>query len=822
MRNRCGFSAKPALIGAGWGVIGDVVTGGDRHYLHGDRATQRTLGDESAPVGTLGETPPTMSMIGTSVVRVEDPALLTVGGMYVDDVGPSDALHAVFVRSSMAHAQITEIDISEAEAAPGIVGVFTAAALSLQARPPSMPMFNQAMCRTWLANDRVRYVGEPVAVVVAETPAAGVDAAELVAVHLEPLEVVIDPRRACDNEVILFADANTNVVFELGSAVQGQQDHDDLFEDCDVVANLSMVNHRMAVAPIEPRAAVAQWADDDGTQRLTQWSCTQFPHRTRDELAEAMGVEPHQVRVITPDVGGGFGGKNGAYAEDMVVARVARHLGRAVRWTETRTENMVGQSHARSLRYDATIGGTADGRIIAYRLDVIQDAGAYPNIGAALPIFTRLMAPGVYAIDAVAFSSVSVVTNTTPVGAYRGAGRPEATSVIERIIDVFAAEVGLDPVEVRRRNVIAADAFPVVSVTGADMDSGDYIAAIDAVMEAANYDELRAEQQRRRADPEARLLGLGWCTYCEITNPIGGSEFAQVVLRPDGSVLVLTGSSSHGQGHHTTFAQLASEVTGMAIDQIEVRHGDTDEVARGSGTGGSRSLQVGGSAVHRACEDLVVQAREVIADMLEADPADIVLVADSGTFSVAGSPAITRTWADLAAHIVATSADPLQAIDDFSPPAATFPFGAHLSVVEVDRQTGEVTILRHLACDDAGTIVNPAIVDGQVHGGVVAGIAHTFLESVEYDDYGNPLTTNFMDYAIPSAAELPNIERIEMQTPTDRNPLGAKGIGEAGTIGAGPAVHNAVVDAVSHLGIRHIDMPLGPRRIWQAMRNAEA
>jgi len=735
-----------------------------------------------------------VSMIGTSVVRKEDPALLTVGGRYVDDLAPPDALHVVFVRSLMAHAEITGIDTAEAAAMPGVVGVFTAADLGLQALPPSMPMFNQAMRRSWLAADRVRYVGEPLAAVVAESRTAAEDAAELVFADYEPLKVVVDARRAAADEVLLFPEAGTNAVFALGTpvddgestggpggseeAVGGEEAPDgpdsgeaagdaddgeelpsetaDPFADCEVVVRLSFANHRMAVAPIEPRAALAHWTPgDDGELRLTQWSCTQFPHRTRDDLAAAMGVDKDRVRVITPDVGGGFGSKNGAYPEDMVVAALARRLGRPLRWAETRSENMVGLSHARGLYYDAVLGGASDGRIKAYRLHVTQDAGAYPAIGSALPIFTRMMAPGVYAIDSVQFSSVSVATNTTPIGAYRGAGRPEATSALERMIDVFAAEAGLDPLEVRRRNLIPADAFPVVTATGADMDSGDYAAAIDAVAEAAGHEALRAEQQRRRCDPDAQLLGLGWSAYCEITNPMGASEFGSIELRDDGSALVLTGASSHGQGHHTAFAQIASEVTGISVEHIEVRHGDTDEVARGGGTGGLREEY-----------------------------------------------------------------EPLKVAEDFEPTAATFPFGVHLSVVEVDRDTGEMTVLRHVACDDAGTIVNPMIVDGQVHGGVAAGIGHTFLEAFVYDDDGNPLTANLMDYAMASAAELPSFERIVMETPTDRNPLGAKGIGESGTIGAGPAVHNAVVDALSHLGVRHIDMPLTPQRVWKAIHTA--
>ncbi len=753
-----------------------------------------------------------MSMIGNRVIRKEDPDFLTVGGKYVADVGPADALHVTFVRSLMAHAEILSIETEDALEMPGVVGVFTAANLGLEARPPGMPMLNQAMLRTWLASDRVRFVGEPIAAVVSETRAQGVDAAEMVFVDYEPLDAVVDMRESIKDKVLLFPAAGTNLAWQQPSGGSAE-----MFDDCAVVVELEMRNPRMSVAPMEPRSAVSVWAPNaDGRIRLTQWACTQFPHRTKEELAKGMGVELDDVHVITPDVGGGFGGKNGAYPEDMVLAAVGRELGRPVRWTETRSESMLALAHARAVTYQLKMGGSRDGKISTYKIDLIQDGGAYPTIGCVLPMFTRIMALGVYAIEKLDFQSNSVVTNTSPIGAYRGAGRPEATTPLERILDLFAMEIGIDPAEVRRVNFIPPEAFPLKTQTGAEMDSGEYAKAMDLVIEAADYHGLRAEQQRRREDPTAKLLGLGWSTYVEVTNPMSASEFGSMEVRPDGSALVLTGSSSHGQGHHTAFAQLAADVTGIPFDKIEVRHGDTDEVARGGGTGGSRSLQVGGSAVHEASELVVNQARNAAADLLEANPADIVLDVASGVFAVTGSPSISKTWAEVASQIEA-GGDLLKAETDFQPTGATFPFGAHLSVVEIDRDTGEVTVLRHIACDDAGTIVNPLIFDGQVHGGVASGIAHTLMEEFVYDDEGNPLTGNFMDYAFTSAAEVPSFERIAMETPTNRNPLGAKGIGEAGTIGAGPAVHNAVVDALSHLGVRHVEMPTTPARVWNAM-----
>ncbi len=774
-----------------------------------------------------------MSMIGTRVRRREDPELLTVGGSYVDDLAPADAVHATFVRSDMAHAVVAGIDTSEAAAMPGVIGVFTAADLDLAAEPPGMPIFNQAMTRSWLATDRVRYVGEPVAVVVTTTREAGVDAAEAVFVDYEPLDAVVDMKQAVADEVILFPAAGTNTV----TAIPSNQESD-IFADVEVRVDLAFRNHRLTAAPIEPRSAVARWDADpeSGALRLTQWSSTQFPHGTRDGLAASLGVDPSRVRVITPDVGGGFGAKGGRYPEDLVVAALARTLERPVRWTETRSENMVGMDHGRAVEFTASMGGTRDGRITAYKLHVIQDSGAYPRIGAMLPRLTQIMACGVYDIEKVDFSATSVVTNTAPVGAYRGAGRPEATAAIERMVDLFAAEIGLDPVEVRRRNFIAPGAFPFTTQTGADMDTGEYTAALDAVIEAADYTGLRAEQERRRNDPKAPLLGLGWCSYVEITNPLGAQEFGSVEIHPDGSALVLTGSSAHGQGHHTAFAQLTHDLTGIPLERIEVRHGDTDEVKRGGGTGGSRSLQTGGSAIWKAGEIVVARAKEAAAELLEAAVGDIVLDIDTGAFSVVGTPAVTTDWAAIAQHVAATAesksgidtdrdaadelAGRLMAEVDFVPEGATFPFGTHLSVVEIDRETGGVSAVDHFCCDDAGTIVNPLIVDGQVHGGVASGIAHALMEEFAYDADGNPQTANFMDYGLASAAELPSFTRIPMETATPRNPLGAKGIGESGTIGATPAVQNAVVDALAHLGVRHIEIPTTAMRVWEAVNGA--
>jgi aerobic carbon-monoxide dehydrogenase large subunit len=760
-------------------------------------------GTEQVPAGG--------SILGTRVQRIEDPALLRGRGTYIDNVAPTDALHVAFVRAFTAHGRIESVDTSDAAAMPGVVGVFTGADLDVGPLT-SAPFLAHQVSQPLLARDRVRYVGEPIAVVVAETKAQAVDAAEAVWADVEPIEPILDPEAAARDEVVLHPDIGTNVVLDQGDPVGP----DDLAGDGVVVVSERLVNQRMAAVPLEGRVVAARW--DGG--RLTQWSCTQGAHGTRDELATLFGLEPSQVHVITPDVGGGFGAKHGTTPEELVVTWLARRLDRPVRWAETRSENMVGMVQGRGQVQHASLAGTRDGRITGYRLDVIQEGGAYAGSGCVLPYMTRMMAPGCYAIDDVRVRIRSVVTNTSTVGAYRGAGRPEAAAAIERMVDRFAAEIGMDPVQVRRRNLLPPEAFPLRTATGGSYDSGDYPAVLDAVLAAAGYDELRARQADLRAAGGPIQLGIGVSSYVEITNVLRQSEYGSVEITPEGGAIVRTGSSAHGQGHHTAWAMLVSDRTGIPFERIEVRHGDTDDVPRGGGTGGSKSLQIGGAAAAAAAELVVERAKQLAADLLEADPADIVHDHSAGTFAVAGTPVTARSWADLAAAAPAHGMEALAAETDFEPGGSTFPFGAHVAVVEVDTETGKVRLVRHVACDDAGTIVNPLLVDGQVHGGVAAGIGQALFEEIRYDDEGNPLTTNFADYAFPSAAELPSFERVPHETPTPHNPLGAKGIGESGTIGATPAVQNAVVDAVSHLGVRHIDMPLTAERVWTAVQEA--
>ena len=748
-----------------------------------------------------------MSILGNRVVRKEDPALLTTGGTYVDDITVSDSLHVVFVRSMVAHGQITSIDVEEARSAEGVVDVVTNADLTIGDIKPFM-LINQTITRPVLARDRVRYVGEPIVAVVAESRAAAVDAAELVIVDIDPLPAVIDPRDAlADDAVHLFPHLATNV------AMQADHHGDPVsFDDCEVVVTQTTVNQRLAPAPIENRSAIAWWEDG----RLVLELGCQGTHPVRATVAEIYGLDHEQMRVICPDVGGGFGAKAHAAPEAVVLGELSRRTGRPVRWTETRSENMTGMGHGRGQIQTVTLGGTREGDLLAYRIEIIQDAGAYPNMGAILPYATRIMATGVYDIPSVQVSSTSVATNTTPTGAYRGAGRPEASAALERAVDLFADAAGLDPAEVRRRNFVRPDAFPFTTPTGTTYDSGDYEGSLDRALTAAGYGELRAEQDRRRAAGDRMLMGIGIATYVEITGAGLGSEYGSVEVLADGSARVVTGSNPYGQGHVTSWSMLVSERTGIPLDRIDVVYGDTDLVPTGETTGGSRSLQIAGSAVFDAAGKVVEIATQRAADLLEADPADIVLDTDSARFHVAGTPAVSVGWEDIGAT-AAEQGTQLFALSDFTASGPTFPFGTHVAVVEVDSDTGSVQLRRLIACDDAGTILNPMLVDGQVHGGLAQGVSQALFEEVRYDADGNPLSASLLDYLMPSAAEFPMFERVEMETPSPLNPLGAKGIGESGTIGSTPAVQNAVIDAVSHLGITHIDMPLTPERVWRAI-----
>jgi len=750
------------------------------------------------------------SILGNRVLRKEDPAFLTTGGTYVDDViDPllEGAAHVTYVRSTVAHALITAIDTSEAEAMPGVLGVFTADSLGLA---PVAATYNPMAMRSLLAHDKVRYVGEPVAAIVTERADQGEDAIERVIIDYDFLEPLVDMEAAMASDVRIFDDIPNNVVFDSLAVGMPDISGDEFFSDCDTVVEGRFVNQRLAPCPLEVRGCAVAW--DNG--RLVQWTSTQHAQSARDDIAKANGIESSAVRVITPDVGGGFGAKIGTYPEEVLLGVLAARVGRPLRWCETRSESMVALGHGRGQIQYVTIGGSRDGKVKALRARILQDAGAWVDVGAVLaPFMTRPMLSGVYAIERIESRTISIATNTTPTVAYRGAGRPEATALIERAMDLFAAEIGRDPVEVRRVNLIGAFNEPHTTAIGQTYDVGDYARALDLVLEHAGYENLRAEQAARRTRGDRLQMGIGVSVYVEITGGNSKGEVATITIGPSGRATVYTGTSPHGQGHVTSWAMIASAETGIALDDIDVVWGDTDLVPVGGGTMGSRSLQQGGAAVQQAAVELVEQARHGAASVLEANVDDVVFDREQAAFHVAGTPAVHATWADVAA----TQPEGLRQHTEFVAGGPTFPFGAHLAIVEVDVETGKVTLIRHVACDDAGRVLNPMILEGQIHGGVAQGAAQALLEEVRYDEDGNPVTSNLADYPFISAAELPSFEVIHMETPTPRNPLGAKGIGESGTIGATPALQSAIVDAVAHLGIRHIDMPATPERMWRAI-----
>jgi carbon-monoxide dehydrogenase large subunit len=752
-----------------------------------------------------------MSILGTRVVRTEDPKFLTRGATYTDDLTDerlAGALHATVVRSQVAHGRLLSVDVSAALEAPGVVAVVTAADVGLPPAPAFGPA-DAAMTRPLLATDTVRFVGEPIAVVLTERRYQGEDAAELVDVDIDPLPAVIGTEAALRGDVLVHEDAGSNVMVAMGEPAPA--DH---FDGCEVVISRKIVNQRVAPVPLETRAAAAAVGEDG---RITLWITTQAAQLAKAGIAALLGVEADTLHLITADVGGGFGAKIGADPEFVLTAWLARHLGRPVRWSETRSENMVAMVHGRGQDQTITIGGRRDGTIEAYSLVIEQDAGAYTGFGAILPGLTMMMSPGVYAIPRVHAQARSVATDTTPVGAYRGAGRPEATAAIERAVDLFAAEIGMDPAEVRRRNVLAPFDTPHTTAMGATYDCGNYGAALEQVLTAAGYQHLRAEQAARRERGDVRQLGIGVSVYVEVTGGdvgVGLTEESTITVHADGTATVLTGSSPHGQGHATAWSMIVSDRTGIPMDKITVVHGDTDLIPKGSGTMGSRSLQQSGVAVHAASAQLVEVARQRAADVLEADPADLELDPALPGMVVRGAPGTGVSFADLAAS------EPLAATSDFTPPGPTFPFGAHVAVVEVDVESGKAEVIRLVAVDDAGTLLNPLLAEGQVHGGLAQGTAQALLEEVLYDADGNPLTSTLADYPFVSATELPSFELSHMATPTSYNPLGAKGIGESGTIGSTPAVQSAVIDAVSHLGVRHIDMPTTPMRVWRAINEA--
>ena len=757
---------------------------------------------------------PTGSILGNRVTRTEDPGLLTGSRRYIADLDLDRPLHAVFVRSDIAHGTIRSIDIDEARTMPGVVAVWTAAELDV-APHHGFAKIGDAFIRPPLATDKVRFVGEAYAVVFAETLQEGVDAAQTVWADIDPLPAVTDPEAAlADGAPVLFDDHGSNLA--VGDSPDAPLD---LEAVSDVVVRGRYVNQRVAVAPMEPHGVAAAPASDG---RITVWTSNQFPHYVHAGIVGATGIPRERLHLITPQVGGGFGGKAGMQHEYTVVVLAADRLGRAVRWIPSRSEDLMAKDHSRGQVQYAEVGCRNDGTFTGLRVRLVGDGGAYPGIGAALPGGTRRMSHGTYDFPAIDFDVAVAATNTPPTGAYRGAGRPEATALLERLVDQAARELDIDPIELRERNLLTDDVFPFTTLTGNTYDSGRYRLPLHTAAEAIGYEDLRREQAERRRRGDTVQMGIGVASYVEITAGGGASEWGKLEIHDDGSATMYCGTLSHGQGHQTAYAMLVNAQTGIPVDRITLVDGDTDLVPQGGGTGGSRSLQLGGSAVNEATTAVVERAKELAARLLEADPADIVVDTGSGTIGVAGVPATALTWADLATRATESDDGALAAETVFEGKGASFPFGAHIAVAEVDTETGEARLVRHVAVDDCGTIINQLLVEGQQHGGIASGVGQALYEEVRYDGDGNPITSNFADYALPSAAEMPSFEVHSTVTPSPNNPLGAKGIGEASTIGSTPAIQNAVIDAVAHLGVRHIDMPCTAERVWRAIDEARA
>jgi carbon-monoxide dehydrogenase large subunit len=774
--------------------------------------------------------------VGRAMRRKEDPRLITGRGRYTEDIVVAGQLWAAFVRSPHAHARIASIDPAAALALPGVRAVFTGDELDLAQGLPHAWVPPGVEVNTpvhWpLAREEVKHVGDPVALVVADDRYGVVDAAELVAVSYEPLPAVTDPEAALeDGAALVHEQFGTNVVHRW--SLGGGGDVEQALADSDVVVERRVVNHRTSGAPIEPRAVLAEYR----AGALTVTSATQVPNFVRLFLAIMLGISEERVRVIAPEVGGGFGTKLQVYGEEIAVAWASRRLERPVKWVETRSEHMAVSHHGRDQIATIRMGASRDGRISAVHVDILADMGAYLMLlTGVIPAMGAFVMSGVYDIPVVHTDVTGVFTNKCPTDAIRGAGRPEATHMLEVTIEQLAHELGIDPLELRRRNFMAADSFPHETAVGIVYDSGDYQRALALLLEHIDPDEVRREAATLRSLGVHR--GIGFSTYTEIcglapsraTGPQGVGlqtglwESALVRVHVTGAVTVYTGTSPHGQGHETGFAQIVADRLGIDPAQVEVIHGDTGTGPQGLGTYGSRTLAVGGEAVARATAKVADKARRIVAHQLEAAPEDIEV--REGRFSVKGSPERGMTLAEVAgaAYIpdnLPEAMEPgLEETTFYDPENFVFPFGAHACVVDVDAETGKVDIVRYVAVDDCGPAINPMLIAGQVHGGVAHAIGQALFERVHYDADGQLVTATFADYALPSAADLPNIETDRTETPSPVNSLGVKGVGEAGTIAASPAVTNAVIDALRPLGVSYLNMPLSPMRIWEEIRQA--
>jgi len=743
-----------------------------------------------------------------SHLRLEDHRLVTGAGRYVADLAPPDTVHLAFVRSTEAHARITGVDTTAVDA-PAILGVFTGADLGLSDIPgDSTAVPAPDFPRPHLASEKVRYVGEPVAVVAASTAAAALDAADLVWIEYETLPAVVDPRAGVEDEVLLHEVAGTNVVYRSEQVVGEAKD------EYDVVAEIEATNQRLAPTSIEPLGILVV-PEDDG--RLTVYVSHQRPHGMKARLSQLLPIDSDKLRVVVPDVGGAFGMKGMTYPEYTVAAAVALRLGRPVLWVERRREHMSGGTHGRGSVHKVRLMGTSAGRIQRVEIDVLADVGAYPHNGATIPIFSRLVAFGLYDIPNASLTTTTVVTNTAPTGSYRGAGRPEAAFAIERAIDVFARSAGLDPVEVRLINFIPSASLPYRTATGALYDSGDYAAALRRAVELVGLGEIRQEQRERLAngrDP----IGVGFGAFVERAGGgVDGGEYGRIEVDREGRVTLRTGSASSGQGHETAWAQVAAAALGLAPEAVAYVAGDTDQVARGTGTFASRSAQIGAAAIWRTAHVVRRRAIGLAAQLFEASPADVVLA--NGTFSIVGVPGTEMGWPQVAAAAHDRGID-LSEEEWFVPGAQTFPYGVHVAVVEVSLETGEVRLDRLVAVDDCGNVLNPMIVDGQLHGSLMQGIGQALYEGVQYSEDGQLLTSTLMDYAIPRAGDAPPIISERQVHPAPSNPLGVKGTGEAGCIGAPPAIVNAALDALAPYGVTDLQMPLRAANVWDALSRA--
>ena len=791
--------------------------------------------------------------VGQRVKRTEDPRLIKGLAHYVDDITLPGMLHVAFVRSVYAHARINGIDTSAALATPGVVAVYTGADVADKiGQVPcagALPDLKVPDHRV-LAKDKVYFMGHPIAAVVAKDRYAARDGAELVMVDYEELPVVTDVEEAAKGGTVIHDGFGDNIAYRLTS---GEGDIDAAFAAADRTVKQRVLHQRLAPIAMEPRGVLARYFP--GEEELTLWSSTQIPHLMRTQVALMIGIPENKLRVITPEVGGGFGSKLNVYAEEALLGWISMQLAKPVKWIETRRENMQATIHGRGQIGDIEVAFKNDGTLTGLRYSVFADLGAYHQLlTPAIPTLTGLMLSGAYKIPAIQMNITACFTNKMATDAYRGAGRPEATYIVERGLDLVAADLGMDPADVRRKNFPAANEFPFHTATGLDYDSGDYEAALDKAQKIAGYAKLREDQKKARE--EGRLIGIGVSTYVEIcalgpsqAMPAGGWESATVRIEPTGKVTILTGASPHGQGQETSFAQIAADELGVNMNDVTVIHGDTGVVQYGIGTFGSRATAVGGTAVFIAIQKLKEKADKIAAHMLKADASRISFEGGKYSLEKAAAAAATTGVSDpvvpvgeapagalpepqtdghsgvtiqdiaLAAHIakdLPPDTEPgLSATYFFEPKNFTFPFGTHIAVVEVDRETGDIEFLRYIAVDDCGKVINPLLVDGQLHGGIVQSIGQAMYEEVVYNEDGQLVTGTLMDYAVPRASHIPNFELDRTETPTPVNPLGVKGVGEAGTIGATPAIVGAIVDALSPFGVTHLDMPIKPEHVWR-------